>query len=92
MKNTGNLISGASGYYSYAGNGTAYTINSGPDGSDFDTYLKWNSQPATDDYDARGYTGWPQDIAGPAAGAGTEHYMVHAYTGSGEYATTTMIY
>ena len=78
--------------YSLSGSGKGYAFNSGPDSSDFDLYTKWNSPPTTSDYDARGYSGWAQEIAGPAPGSGTLYSMVRSYSGSGEYATVGLIF
>jgi len=83
---------GATATYSLSGSGKGYAFNSGPDGSDFDLYIKWNSPPTTSSYDARGYSGWAQEIAGPASGSGTLYFMVRSYTGSGEYATVALIF
>lgn len=83
--------------YSLSGSAIGYAFNSGPDGSDFDLYTKWNSPPTTSDYDARGYSGWAQEIAGPASGpppsaSGTLYFMVRSWYGSGDYATATLIF
>ena len=80
--------------YSLSGSAIGYAFNSGPDGSDFDLYTKWNSPPTTSDYDARGYSSWAQEIAGPAStsGSGTLYFMVRSYSGSGEYATVELIF
>lgn len=63
-----------------------YAFTSGPDGSNFDLYIKWNSQPTTTNYDAAGISSWAQEIAGSAEGSGTLYFMVRSYSGSGEYA------
>lgn len=92
-RQTGTLSgTGASQTYSHNGNGIGYAFNSGPDGSDFDLYTKWNSPPTTSSYDAAGTSGWAQEIAGPAIGNGTQYFMVRSYSGSGEYAALGMIY
>jgi hypothetical protein len=78
--------------YPLSGTGKGYAFNSGPDSSDFDLYIKWNSPPTTSSYDARGYSGWAQEIAGPASGSGTLYFMVHSYSGSEEYATAALIF
>jgi serine protease len=78
--------------YSRSGSGKGYAFNSGPDGSDFDLYIKWNSPPTTSSYDARGYSGWAQEIAGPATGSGTLYFMVRSWSGSGVYATVALIF
>jgi serine protease len=64
----------------------------GNENADFDLYAKWGSPPTTSDYDARGYSGWAQEIAGPASGSGTLYFMVRSYSGSGEYATVALIF
>jgi serine protease len=84
--------SGDTATYSLSGSGKGYAFNSGPDSSDFDLYTKWNSPPTTSSYDARGYSGWAQEIAGPASGSGTLYFMVRSYSGSGEYATAALIF
>ena len=83
---------GGTATYSRSGSGKGYAFNSGPDGSDFDLYTKWNSPPTTSSYDARGYSSWAQEIAGPASGSGTLYFMVRSYSGSGEYATAALIF
>ncbi|MBE0516901.1 MAG: PPC domain-containing protein [Methanophagales archaeon] len=71
-RKTGSLSgSGDTATYSLSGSGKGYAFNSGPDGSDFDLYTKWNSPPTTSDYDAREYSGCAQEIAGPASGSGS---------------------
>ena len=84
--------SGDTATYSLSGSGKGYAFNSGPDSSDFDLYTKWNSPPTTSSYDARGYSGWAQEIAGPASGSGTLYFMVRSYSGSGGYATAALIF
>ncbi len=84
--------SGDTATYSRSGSGKGYAFNSGPDSSDFDLYTKWNSPPTTSSYDARGYSSWAQEIAGPASGSGTLYFMVRSYSGSGEYATAALIF
>lgn len=92
-RKTGSLSgTGCTATYSVGGFSKGYAFNSGPDGSDFDLYTKWNSPPTTSDYDARGYSGWAQEIAGPAPGSGTLYSMVRSYSGSGEYATVGLIF
>jgi len=60
--------------------------------ADFDLYAKWGSAPTTSSYDARGYSGWAQEIAGPATGTGTSYFMVRSWPGSGVYATVARIF
>ncbi len=84
---------GVEATYSLNGAGIGYAFNSGPDGSNFDLYTKWYSPPTTSSYDARGNTLGAQEIAGPAPfGNGTNYFMVHSTSGSGEYVTAGMIY
>jgi len=86
---------GATATYSTTiSSGYGYAFNSGPDGSDFDLYIKWNSPPTTSDYDARGYSSWAQEIAGPASTSWIAklYFMVHSYSGSGQYATLGLIF
>jgi len=92
-RKTGHLSgTGSTATYSVGGFSKGYAFNSGPDGSDFDLYIKWNSPPTTSNYDARGYSIWAQEIAGPAPGSGTLYFMVRSYSGSGEYATVGLIF
>lgn len=72
--------------------GKGYAFCSGPDDSDFDLYLKWNSQPTTTDYDAYGYSSWSQEVAGPAEGSGKVYFMVRSFAGSGEYTALGLIF
>ena len=92
-RKTGTLSeTGDTATYSLSGTGIGYAFNSGPDGNDFDLYTKWNSPPTTTSYDARGYSWWAQEIAGPATDSGTLHFMVRSYRGSGGYATVGEIF
>jgi len=81
-------------YSTTISSGYGYAFNSGPDGSDFDLYIKWNSPPTTSDYDARGYSSWAQEIAGPASTSWIAklYFMVRSYSGSGQYATVGLIF
>ncbi|CAG0999421.1 serine protease [Methanosarcinales archaeon] len=83
---------GYEGSFSHNGAGIGYAFNSGPDGSDFDLFTKWNSPPTTTSYDASGTTSWPEEIAGPAAGSGTNNIMIYSYSGGGETAAVGLIY
>jgi len=83
---------GASYTFSVSGYSTVTVVMAGNENADFDLYAKWNSQPTTSSYDARGYSSWAQEIAGPASGSGTLYFMVHSYSGSGEYATVGLIF
>lgn len=68
-----------------------WAFNSGPDGSNFDLYIKWNSPPTTSNYDACGTSSWPEEGV-YASGSGILHFMVHSKSGSGEYATLALIF
>lgn len=58
----------------------------GPDGQDFDLYVKRGSIPTTEDYDSRGYTGTANEkvMIGPAE-PGEYYIMVHSFEGSGDF-------
>jgi serine protease len=94
-RKTGTLSgTGVTADYSISGTGIAghgYAFNSGPDSSDFDLYVKWNSPPTTSSYDDRGYTSDAQEIA-HYKGSGTFYWMVRSYSGSGEYATVALVF
>ncbi|MEM3341477.1 MAG: clostripain-related cysteine peptidase [Thermoplasmata archaeon] len=87
---TGSLsASGASANYVIAvpsGQTSLVVVLDGPDGQDFDLYVKYNSAPTTSSYDARGYTSSADEtctISNPQAG---NHYiMVRSYRGSGSF-------
>jgi len=92
-RNWGSLSGGMdSRTYSLYGPGIGYAFCSGPDGSDFDLYLKWNSPPSTSSYDSAGLTGWPMEITGPVTNVGDMYYMIYSYSGSGDYTTEAEIY
>jgi hypothetical protein len=82
---------GSTSTYSLAGSGRAWVYLAGPDSSDFDLYIKWNSPPTTSSYDAVGYSSWAQEIC-TATGSGTLYYMVRSYSGSGEYTMVALIF
>jgi hypothetical protein len=58
----------------------------GPEGADFDIYVKSGSPATLDDYDVRGYTGLPDEnvVIYPTI-EGDYYITVHSYRGSGEY-------
>jgi hypothetical protein len=93
-RKTGSLSGTGDGevYSTSLSSGNAYAFCSGPDSSDFDLYIKWNSSPTTTNYDARGYSSWSQEIAGPVDGTGKMYFMVQSFAGSGEYAILTLIF
>ncbi len=58
----------------------------GPEGADFDVYVKFGSPATTDDYDIRGYTGLPdENVVVYPTKKGDYYITVHSYRGSGEY-------
>ncbi len=64
----------------------------GPDGADFDVYVKFGSPATTDDYDIRGYTGLPDEhVVVYPTNAGDYYITVHSYRGSGEYKLRTSL-
>lgn len=83
--------SGDTDTYSLARSGRAWVYLAGPDSSDFDLYIKWNSQPTTSSYDCCGYSSWSQEIC-TYIGTGTLYYMVRSYRGSGQYVMVAMIF
>jgi hypothetical protein len=58
----------------------------GPEGADFDVYVKYGSPATLNDYDIRGYTGLPDEhvVIYPTK-QGDYYIMVHSYRGSGAY-------
>jgi subtilisin family serine protease len=58
----------------------------GPQGVDFDVYVRKGAQPTTTEYDARGYTSSADEkIRIEPAGPGDYYVMVRAYRGSGNF-------
>lgn len=58
----------------------------GPEGVDFDVYVKFGSPAAKDDYDMRGYTGLPdENVVIYPTKKGDYYITVHSYKGSGEF-------
>jgi hypothetical protein len=58
----------------------------GPQGVDFDIYVRKDEQPTTDDYDFRGYTSAANEkIRIEGAAPGDYYVMVRSYRGSGSY-------
>lgn len=80
------------GISTYTGNGKGYVFNSGPDGSNFDLYTKWNAQPTPYSYDALGNSPEAQEYAGPVLNSGTLYSAVFANSGSGEFRTISAIF
>jgi hypothetical protein len=64
----------------------------GPDGADFDVYVKFGSTATEDNYDLRGYTGLPDEkvIIYPTKD-GDYSISVHSYRGKGEFSLKTTI-
>jgi len=82
---------GSTATYSLVGHGPAWVYIAGPDSSDFDLYIRWNTAPTTGTYDCRGFSGWSQEICS-ARGSGTLYYMAHSWYGSGEYTMLALIF
>jgi beta-glucanase (GH16 family) len=58
----------------------------GPDGPDFDLYIKYGSKPTTSDYEDRGYTGSADErVQIASTQSGWYYIMVNSYSGSGSY-------
>lgn len=58
----------------------------GPDGVDFDVYVRFGAPATLDDYDIRGYTGLPdENVVVYPTREGDYYITVHSYKGSGEY-------
>jgi subtilisin family serine protease len=58
----------------------------GPDGEDFDLYVKYGSPPTTEDYDAVGYSPSANEkVVLPSAQPGDYYIMVRSYRGSGDF-------
>lgn len=58
----------------------------GPEGQDFDLYVKRGSPPTMEDYDAKGYTGSANEkVVIQPAEAGDYYIMVRSFRGSGDF-------
>ena len=58
----------------------------GPQGVDFDLYVRKGEPPTTEDYDQRGYTGSADEkVRITPVGPGDYYVMVRAYRGAGEF-------
>jgi subtilisin family serine protease len=58
----------------------------GPDGVDFDLYVRKGSAPTTKDYDKKGYTSKADEsVVLPITGPGEYYIMVHSYKGAGDF-------
>lgn len=64
----------------------------GPDGADFDVYVKFGSPATIKDFDIRGYTSKPDEKAVIYPTKKGDYYiMVNSYKGSGEYTLETSL-
>ncbi|MGD9397234.1 MAG: hypothetical protein PVJ05_12455 [Candidatus Thorarchaeota archaeon] len=54
-------------------------------GNDFDVYIALEYTPTEDDYDVRGYAAGGEDFTYDYPEEGIWHFMVHSYSGSGQY-------
>ena len=64
----------------------------GPEGADFDVYVKFGSPATIDDYDIRGYTGLPdENVVVYPTKKGDYYITVHSYRGSGQYRLRTSL-
>jgi hypothetical protein len=58
----------------------------GPDGADFDLYIKLGSKPTTDDFDYRAWTASADEtIEVTPQTPGLYYIMVHSFQGAGDY-------
>ena len=63
----------------------------GPEGADFDLYVKKGSVPTLTDYDARGYTSSADErILVQPIEPGEYYILVHSYRGSGDFTIKTV--
>jgi len=61
----------------------------GPEGADFDLYLKKGAPPTTQDYDKRAYTVKPDEIIAYLIEEPGDYYvMVKSYRGAGDFKLT----
>ena len=69
----------------------ALNINlDGPDGVDFDIYVRKGAKPTKTEYDYRGYTGSAdENIKIQATGPGDYYIMVNSYRGTGDFKLRT---
>lgn len=57
----------------------------GPDGADFDLYVKRGSEPTITQYDDRGYTGTAKEKIRIPLDSGEYYIMVHSFRGTGDF-------
>jgi len=91
---TGSLdVSNTKAYYKItASSGTALkVVLDGPNGADFDLYVKKGAMPTTSSYDARGYTNSADESVSISNPSGTYYIMVNRYSGSGQFTITATI-
>ena len=65
----------------------------GPDsGADFDLYFKFGAPPTVNNFDARGYTPFADEVAAlESLSSGTLYIMVVSYSGSGSYSLDAQV-
>ncbi|MCK4822806.1 PPC domain-containing protein, partial [bacterium] len=69
-----------------------FVVLEGPEGADFDMYVKFGSPATIDDYDIRGYTGLPdENVVVYPTKKGDYYITVHSYRGSGQYRLRTSL-
>ena len=67
------------------GDDLGVTLN-GPDGQDFDLYVKYGSPPTTEDYDAIGYSAAADEkVLIPSVTPGEYYILVRSYRGAGDF-------
>jgi|GEM_PF-1025415 len=91
---TGSLdASNTKAYYKItASSGTALkVVLDGPNGADFDLYVKKGAMPTTSSYDARGYTNSADESVSISNPSGTYYIMVNRYSGSGQFTITATV-
>jgi hypothetical protein len=59
--------------------------------ADFDLYGRLGAEPTTSTYDWRGYTSGGEEVTFSNPGAGTWHFMVKSYSGTGSYSLTVTL-
>ena len=91
---TGSLdASNTKAYYKItASSGTALkVVLDGPNGADFDLYVKKGAMPTTSSYDVRGYTNSADESVSINNPSGTYYIMVNRYSGSGQFTITATV-
>jgi hypothetical protein len=54
-------------------------------GNDFDLYVGFGYIPTTNDYEIRGFASGGEDFTYDILEEGIWHFMVHSYSGAGQY-------